>query len=1035
MNPGNLYWTLPLISGLVSLAFALYLLPHRNVSGAKTLTGLMLAVTVWSLGYTLELLSIDLTTKIFWARFNYIGIVFVPPLWLLFSIHYCGKSIWMNRRNRIFLFSIPVITLLLVWTNSHHALIWEQIKLDTSGAIPLLAFRHAIWYWVHTVYAYFLILNGFFLLLQVFVQSPPFYRKQVLILLIGAAAPMAGNFLFNLGLSPVRHLDLTPIAFLVTGMTWTWGILSVDLTRIMPVARETVFESISDGVIIIDPMDHIVDLNPVAEKIIDKPAKKVMGKNIGQILSGISIVLPLNRIKTMVPETWTITGDKGNRHNLEISVSPITDQRNNYIGGLLVFRDISERLRADKERRHHLHFLQNLELIELATRMETEVEVMLDRVIDTVLSIFKCDRAWLLFPCDPEAPFIKIPALKTHPSYPSTLAVNEDIPMVPDTARECRQSLASDKTVTYGPGNDHAMPQKPAARFPVQSQMLMAIHPKIGHPWLFGMHQCSRPRVWEDEERRLFQEIGRRLTDSLSSLLFLKDLKEREAQYRHLVENINEVIFTTDNEGVITYLSPTVELLLGYRPEEVIGHNFLDFIIEKDHTLVLNRFKDVLAGNLQGSEYRVYTKSGKIRWVYSSSTTIVENGRVCGLRGLLTDISERKEVEAERKALEEKLNRSRKMEALGLLAGGVAHDLNNVLSGIVSYPELLLMELPADSPMRSAIMTIKASGQKAAAIVKDLLTLARRGVIISKIVNLNNIVREYLESPEHQKMISYHKNITVETHLPADLMNIKGSPLHLRKALMNLVSNAAEAQTDGGRILIATENRYIDTTMKGYDNIDEGDFVILRVKDEGTGLTPEEQERIFEPFYTKKVMDRSGTGLGMAVVWGTVQDHNGRINLESTEGKGTTFEIFFPVTREPEEKEKVPQPVEAYAGKGEKILVIDDIQEQRQIASQMLTKIGYQVNTVESGEAAVDYLKKESVDLLVLDMIMDPGMDGLDTYREIIKIHPGQKAVIASGYSETDRVKRAQKLGAGKYVRKPYSLEKIGIAVRNELDR
>jgi len=399
------------------------------------------------------------------------------------------------------------------------------------------------------------------------------------------------------------------------------------------------------------------------------------------------------------------------------------------------------------------------------------------------------------------------------------------------------------------------------------------------------------------------------------------------------------------------------------------------------------------------------------------------------------DITQLKELEKERLNAEIQLRKIQKMEAVGTLAGGVAHDLNNILTGIVSYPDLLLMQLPDDSPLRGPILTIQNTGKKAAAIVQDLLTLARRGVPVNEVVNLNDIVSEYLNSPEHRKIMAYHEGVRVETRLDPGLLNIMGSSVHLSKTVMNLVSNAAEAMTERGTIRITTRNQYLDQPVRGYEDVKEGDYVVLSVADTGIGISPEDQERIFEPFYTKKVMGRSGTGLGMAVVWGTVKDHEGYIDVESAVGKGTTFTLYFPVTRKEMARKPEAVSVDSYKGKGERILVVDDVREQREIASLLLSKLGYSVTTAASGEEAVEYLKENSADLLVLDMIMSPGMDGLDTYKKILEIHPGQRAIIASGYSENERVKEAQRLGAGPYVKKPYTLENIGLAVRRELDR
>lgn len=402
---------------------------------------------------------------------------------------------------------------------------------------------------------------------------------------------------------------------------------------------------------------------------------------------------------------------------------------------------------------------------------------------------------------------------------------------------------------------------------------------------------------------------------------------------------------------------------------------------------------------------------------------------------LKQEISIRKKEATEKLRLEKKLQLSNKMEAIGLLAGSVAHDLNNVLSGIVSYPDLILMDLPEDSPLRKHVLTMQSSGQKAAEIVQDLLTLARRGVVNKSILNLNDIALDYLKSPEYEKLTTYHSNISVVTNLNKYLLNIEGSSTQLIKLIMNLLSNAAEAQPTGGEITISTHNQYVDTPIKGYEIIEEGDFVVLEVKDNGLGIAAEDLTRIFEPFYTKKIMGRSGTGLGMAVIWGTVHDHNGYIDIKSIEGIGTTFSLFFPAKRDKNITLKNVIPVEEYIGKKETILVVDDVEEQRGIAANILSKLNYNVSTVSSGEDGVEYMKNNSVDLLVLDMIMEPGIDGLETYRRIVKLNPKQKAIIASGYSENNRVKETQKLGAGEYIKKPYTLETIGIAVKKELEK
>lgn len=405
------------------------------------------------------------------------------------------------------------------------------------------------------------------------------------------------------------------------------------------------------------------------------------------------------------------------------------------------------------------------------------------------------------------------------------------------------------------------------------------------------------------------------------------------------------------------------------------------------------------------------------------------NGRAEKIIGVIQDISDRKEAEREKRELEDRLARSQKMESLGLLAGGVAHDLNNVLSAIVGYPDLLLRNLPPTSQFVSPIQRIKDSGLKAAAIVQDLLTMARRSVTNHQVLNFNDLVAEYMLSQELDDIKKRHTKVSFNTQLDPNLLNIKGSEIHLKKTILNLVSNAVEAQPAGGRVLISTKNISTDGMVKAFGDIPAGDYVMFQVEDNGIGISQEDLGRIFEPFYTKKKMGRSGTGLGMSVVWGTVQDHSGYIHVDSSEGTGTRIELFFPVSLEKIEAKERLIPVEEYVGKGETILVVDDVPEQRDVAQNMLTSLGYKVYTATDGESAISFLADRSIDLVILDMILEPGIDGLDTYIRILESHPGQRAIIFSGFSETDRVRKAQQLGAMIYVQKPYTLEQIGLAV------
>jgi signal transduction histidine kinase len=388
----------------------------------------------------------------------------------------------------------------------------------------------------------------------------------------------------------------------------------------------------------------------------------------------------------------------------------------------------------------------------------------------------------------------------------------------------------------------------------------------------------------------------------------------------------------------------------------------------------------------------------------------------------------------ERRRLQKQLIRSQKMEAIGTLAAGVAHDLNNILAGIVSYPDLLLQQVDPNSMMHRQLQLIQKTGYKAAAIVQDMLTLGRRAVISQDEIDLESVVSDFMVSPEWSKTQSFHPKVRIQTRFEPGLFCLVGSEVQVTKALMNLVSNAAEAMPEGGTIIIGLSRRKLDQNLVGYESVPPGSYLVLSVADTGPGIDAKDMEHIFEPFYTKKKMGCSGTGLGLAVVWGTVRDHKGFIDLTSSKSKGTRFDLYFPDTgleciARPE-GDTVQAPV---ATNTHRILVVDDVVEQREIAVEMLKALGYEAEAVDSGEAALAYMEQRNVDLLLLDMVMDPGIDGLETYRRILTANPKQRAVIASGFSKSERVLEALSLGASHFLNKPYRLQHLAEAVKAAL--
>lgn len=560
-----------------------------------------------------------------------------------------------------------------------------------------------------------------------------------------------------------------------------------------------------------------------------------------------------------------------------------------------------------------------------------------------------------------------------------------------------------------------------------------------------GLQSLQKARPWSKDVQLLLRVVGETLSNAIERKQAEKEQENLQKKLANALEIARlgpyEYDFARDifivNDPFYKILRTTTLQMGGNQLPK--SEYFRRFVHPDDLPFIEKKIQELIdtTGFVSGSQ-------AEHRIVYPDETTghisvwgSIEkdsNGHPIKMYGVIQDITERKQTEKKLKESEEKLARSRKMESLGLLAGGVAHDLNNVLSGIVSYPELLLLGLPRDSKLRKPIQTIQESGNRAVAIVQDLLTIAR-GVASSKEpLNLNTVIKGYLNSPEFFKLKQYYPSVAIKTDFDPDLFNVIGSPIHLSKVIMNLVSNASEAIENSGVIIISTRNRYLDGPVRGYEDVNEGEYAVLSISDNGSGIQEEYLGRIFEPFFSKKHIGRSGTGLGLAVVWNIMQDHDGYIDVSSDE-RGTIFDLYFPISRIAIQKKDMPKSIEELKGNGEIILVVDDVESQREISCSMLDALNYKAASVSSGEDAVEYLKENSVDLVLLDMIMSPGINGRETYERIIKIRPGQKALIVSGLAETDEVKKTQALGAGQYLKKPLTLERIGLAIKQELGK
>lgn len=506
-----------------------------------------------------------------------------------------------------------------------------------------------------------------------------------------------------------------------------------------------------------------------------------------------------------------------------------------------------------------------------------------------------------------------------------------------------------------------------------------------------------------------------------------KQIRMISKRYRALVECFSDLVFLLDENGRYMDVIANEETLLVNKAEFLKGRTIFDALPEANAREVHQIIKTTLKHGPQVIEYKMDVLGGAR--IFEGRTSVLKSDKKLHSPVVVwvsRDITEKVEIEKNQKKLEAQLMQAQKMEAVAVTAGGVAHDLNNLLSSIVVYPDFIRQMLPPEnSEALEYLDRIQKAGEQSSAIVKDLLVLSRKSNRESLLLNLNSLVQDFLKSSVVDMLKSDRQKVNlVFEPSKSEELKIYGSGIHITKILMNLVINAFEAISDSG-----------DVRIKTYKTSDGR--IALEVSDTGKGMSESERGKIFDPFYSGK----SGVGLGLAVVWGIVQDHEGTITLDSTLNKGSTFLLTFPeamsakplVTQStdkkpsdlPSSKTAIPLP--------SRILVADDFEDQREVMGDVLERLGHQVETAASGREALDKIRQQPFDLVLLDMKMGDDWDGLETYENILKESPELKTVIVTGHSEDDRIKKALSLGVREVATKPLNFQQIQSLVERSL--
>ncbi|MBI9077357.1 MAG: PAS domain S-box protein [Desulfatibacillum sp.] len=511
-------------------------------------------------------------------------------------------------------------------------------------------------------------------------------------------------------------------------------------------------------------------------------------------------------------------------------------------------------------------------------------------------------------------------------------------------------------------------------------------------------------------------------------------LRESEEKYRDLVENINEVVYSLSPEGTIIYVNPRVRTLMGYHPEDLLGRNFSEFIHPEDFDELNGRFLDVMAGYAWAHEFRVKDKTGEFRWVYSSSRPARRDDSIVGVQGTLMDVTERKKNEEEKFRLETELRRSQKMEAIGTLAGGIAHNFNNILYPIMGYAEMVLEDLPEESPFREELEEILTATHRAKELVKQILAFSR-------------VTKEAFQPqapwPIVEDAIAFIRNalpatIRIKTHMDKQLGYVIGDRAQIYQMLMNLCTNAYQAMSSTGGVLELRLERCLpssENTQSGRPSLNEP-HIKFSVIDTGEGMTREVMDRIFDPYFTTKPVGE-GTGMGLAVTHAMVEKHGGFIQVFSKPGKGSRFDILLPASSSQEPPIPVIPPSEEKPhGNGERVLLVDDEKAVREVTRRALERLGYAVTVADNGLSAWEEFQKnpQYFDLVLTDLTM-PGLTGRVLANRIFETRPNLPIVLISGFSESEVDEAEKSPGVWARVMKPLEQEQMAKVVRRALDQ
>jgi len=677
-----------------------------------------------------------------------------------------------------------------------------------------------------------------------------------------------------------------------------------------------------------------------------------------------------------------------------------------------------------------LRFFRSLDRVNRAIQGTSDIERMLSDVLEVVLSVFETDRAWILYPCDPGSPTWRVSMERTRPEHPGAGAMGVDLPTDADLATLFRVALASQGPFTSGPTGDLPLPLVTREVFGVKSGLAMAVYPKDDRPSLFGIHQCTHAREWMPEDKQIFQEIGRRLGDGLTTLLAVRRLRESEEALRESEQRLR-VFFETSNAGMleihvggaITRSNAAFQEMMGCAPGDVLS--LKDCLFPEDIPAVKGHWRALKKGHAAQfhGEQRFRRKDGTPLWTLAHVVVLSRDpkGYPLSASAVVVDLTDRKR-------LEEHLQRAQKMEAVGRLAGGVAHDFNNLLTVINGHTDILLSEGTFHGDDKDSLIAVRDAGLRAARLTSQLLAFSRKAIVEPRVLDLNDIVE--VTAKMLRRLLG--EDITLSTDLHPELPRVHCDLGQMEQVIMNLAVNARDAMPRGGKLTLTTDAVDVPPgELRDGEEIRPGRYARLQVLDTGSGMTDEVRARIFEPFFTTKEVGR-GTGLGLATVYGIVRQASGFVYADSRLGHGTVFTVLLPVVLTPAVSNDPPRSV----GRGtETVLLVEDEDAVRKLSRRLLELQGYTVLDAARGADALRLSDAHPgpIALLLTDVVM-PQMGGRDLAFALRARRPEIKVLYMSGFTTDAIVRHGVAVATDALIQKPFTPVGLARKIRDVLD-